>query len=239
MRATTAALLVAGLLAALALAGPSGAQDAGEQEAGPPALKVYGNPISSRGAMQELDKLPGGRCGRRFASRGKNMSVEVGRSTARCEYATPVVGRDLDIAVTAVLSKQTPRTRRKKIFVFVALRVSGTVAYVLEVEPRNRRWFLRRTAPEGDDPTPRRRTFAQGKGKVVANTGRKNRLRMRVFGNELIAWINGEVVARGSDPAFEAIDGRLSTFGIGSAANASKAVGIFDNIVVQVPDPLL
>lgn len=223
MRPTAIALAAAAAL--LALAGGALA-----------AVTIYRNGFPGPVRMSEMRKVSeGGSCGRSNA--GKTMSVRLGRRTLACSYRTPAIGKDLEIAVTGELSRKTPAALRRRVALAVAVRSGVRSDYTLTVYPGRRRWVLSRAArpAAGEDVT--RTTLGAGREDFIRGSGRRNRLRIRAFGDTITAWVNEKIVARYTDPNTRPLTGRQATVSLLADRAARGGVARFDSVTVLVPDP--
>lgn len=199
-----------------------------------PSVRIYGNSFSARGSLGELRKLGTESCARRTSRSA--MSVRLGRKTSACAYRTPVIGRNLDIAASVVLSSRTPSNRRARTALGLTLRGGeDTGDFTLSVRPNRQRWSLTREMPGAGGPTST--TIAHERDRRIHGTGKRNRLRLQAFDTEIIAWVNGKIVARYLDPSPAVSKGRQSSVAIGTTRTGRNIEGSFDSISVRVPVP--
>lgn len=201
-------------------------------------IPIYSNEMSSSSARSQLARLGKGKCSRGHA--GGALSVKVGKKTRECKMATPVVGANLDLKVTARLSQSTPTKLQRKTFVAVALRDGGGGQYQLAVFPAKGTYQLRRDLP----PDAARTLLAKGKSKFVKGVGKPNKLRLQGFpttdgGLRLAAFVNGRSLAAVTEDSHTAstLGGRSSTLSVGSATAANGARASFDKLSIALPDP--
>src|ERR1700761_4300976 len=69
-------------------------------------VSIYRNAMENSTQRAEIRKLSGKECTR--GGGGTALQVTVGKVTEECAYSTPVVGTDLEIAVTGRISSATP-----------------------------------------------------------------------------------------------------------------------------------
>jgi hypothetical protein len=201
-------------------------------------IPIYTNDMSSTSARSQLVLYGKGKCDR--GATGGALSVTVGKATRECKLATPVVGANLDLKVTARLSSSTPTKLQKKVFVAVSMRDGGGGQYQLAVYPGKGTYQLRRDLP----PDAARTLLAQGKSKSIKAIGKPNKLRLQGFptadgGLRLAAYINGSSVAAVVEDAHTAstLGGRSSTVSVGGATATNGARASFDDLSVAVPNP--
>jgi hypothetical protein len=228
LTAPLAAFLAAALAAALACAALA---------AGAAMIGIYRDDMQSTAQRAEMLKVAGEDCAR--GPLGRSLRVEVGKHTRECAYRTPVIGRKLEIVVTARLLDSTPRSAQRRAFVAVNLRgEEGHAGYQLVVYPLQRKVQLRRVLGKGQV-----RYLAIEKGvSAVQGLEKPNRLRLRALddghgGCRLLAFIGRTRVAEASEEAGTALPSRLSGFSTGAAARARGIAASFGGVVVRVPDP--
>lgn len=225
MRATTKAILVVAAVAAGALAATAGA-----------AIVVYESDFSRRGEVKEIRKVSGGKACRRSWREGESLLVTARRGPRDCTFRTPVIGDrpgpDHDVKVEGKITKATAKRVRRGAFVAVGVRAGQEVGYRLEILPNRRRWRLLRE-PEGEEFPVR------GEERRIERIGGTNELRLRVVGDRLNAWVNGERVVRGlTDPNAANVDGTRTTLALGTNRNAKKRTrGSFDKLKIRIPNP--
>lgn len=219
------------LLAAAVLA--AGALAAG-------AIGIYNNDMESGANRSELRLLAGKTCERGGSTIA--LKVEVGTKTEECQFATPVVGRDLEIIATGRLLSGTPTEIRKKIYIAVNLRVGGGGKYQLAVFPRIDKYTLRKDVPDSE-----RQTLAVGQARRIQGIDKANEIRLRAFplldtrdkdDVRLLVYINGKRFEVITDEEGGPLKGRYSTVSVGvNKGFARGAIASFDDVVVRVPSP--
>jgi hypothetical protein len=222
------------LVAALALAGAASALAAG-------TLTIYQNTFSSRSAMQQMRHVKGRHCPRSLFK--AEMVVKVGQHTPECVYRAPVTGKRISISAAVAISKQTPSAKRGRAFEAVWLHAGNGGKYEFAIHSSQQKWFLRRYEPPSN-------TFTEiAHGKVLSGAhkingvGKRNRLKLTfAAGGSVVARVNSKLVKQFTDSNASQISGQDVMVAIGSDGSgvnaANGVVGIFDNIIVQVPDPL-
>jgi hypothetical protein len=204
-------------------------------------IGIYRSDMESDAQRAQMVKLSGERCRRGGSSHA--FRIVVGKRTKECAYRTPVVGRDLEIAAVERLLSGTPKQMRNKAFLSVSLRAGGAGArYQLLVFPLQRKVQLRKVHSDGQI----RYLHVERDVKAIVGVNGANVLRLRAFnvttGPEkgtcrIIAFVGRERVADVTDSAAGDLQGRASSFSVGSLANAKGIVASADNLVVRVPNP--
>ena len=201
-------------------------------------IPVYTNDMSSTGARAQIVRLGKGKCDR--GRSGGALSLTVGKATRECKLATPVVGANLDLKVTARLSQSTPTALQKKTFVGISLRDGDGGQYQLAVFPAKGTYQLRRDLP----PDAARTLLSKGSSNKIKGVGKPNKLRLQGFptadgGLRLAAFVNGRSLAVVTEDSHTAstLGGRSSTLAVGAAKADSGARASFDDLSVSLPDP--
>ncbi len=205
------------------------------------AIGIYRNSMDTGSKRSQMVKLSGSNCERGGARTA--LRISVGKRTPECSYRTPVIGRDLEVFVTARLLNGTPKALRKKIFLAANLRSGGGGKYQLAVFPLQRKFQIRKDFPNG---TRQFIKVKKGVKRIKNKINNANKLRLRAFnitsgankdGCRILVYINDKKVAAITDPHGGSLEGRYSGFSVGSSKNASRAVASFDDAVVRVPSP--
>lgn len=228
LTATTSAALAALLLLAASAAAAS-------------LIGLYRNTMETEAQRKQMTKLFGERC--RSGGSKTAFRVLVGKTTARCSYRTPVVGRDLEIASVARLLSNTPKPVQHKAYLALDLRAGGDGSgYELAVFPLQRKAQLLKLHSDGSVEY----LHVERKVEAIKGTDQANELRLRAFnvtaGPEkgscaIQAWVGKTLVAEVSDPAAGELSSRASGFSLGAVGNAKGAAAAFDNVVVRAPSP--
>jgi hypothetical protein len=202
---------------------------------------VYRNTMGSDAQREEIRKLSGERCNRGGSEDA--LRILLGKRTDECAYRTPVIGRDLEIGVTARLLSGTPKSLRKKAFLAVDVRAGEQGAhYQLAVYPLQRKAQLRKTTGDG-----RTRYLEVTKGvDAIKGINEPTDLRLRAFNVtsgpdkgscHILAFVGQTIVADVTDEAAGELQGRAAAVSIGASKAAKGLVGSFDDVVVRVPNP--
>lgn len=225
-------ILLAAVVAALCVAGTASAVR---------GFTIYGNDMATGEKKAQIRPSSGRNCQR--GGSAEALKVEVGRRTRECIFRTPVIGRDLEIIATARLLSGTPREVRRRMFLSVNLRHDeGMGRYQLRVFPRQRKYQLVKVVPGQDI-----RFLAVGKGiSAIQGINKANKLRLRAFNLvdtrdrddcRLLAYVNGKRLAVVVDKRSGSLQGRETSFSVGSRRIARGAVGSFDNVKIRIPRP--
>ena len=204
-------------------------------------IGIYRNGMESKAQRGQIVKLSGERCGRRGGS-AHALRILIGKRTSECAYRTPVIGRDLELAATAKLVEGTPQPIERRAFLALNLRTGGAGAgYQLALFPKQGKAQLRKISSDG------RIEYLQiQKGLRTQAPGRANELRLRALNLtsgpkkgscQIVAYVNGRLVADVNDAAAGELEGRASGVSFGAVGKAKGAMGSFDDLVVRVPSP--
>jgi len=209
--------------------------------AGGAVIGLYRNAMGSEAQRAQIVKLFGDRCARGGSEEA--LKVTVGKATSECAYRTPVIGRDLEGAVTARLLSGTPKALRNKAFLAVDLRAGRQGAgYRLLVYPLQRKAQLVKTLPDGQV----RYLRIAKEVSAVKGINQATQLRLRAFNVtsgpdrgacRVLAFVGRRLVADVTDAAAGELQGRASGFSLGAPGNAKGVIGSFDDVVVRVPSP--
>ncbi len=229
MRLRIAAISIALLATAAIAASASGA-----------LIGLYRNSMESQDQRAQIVKLSGDRCARGGSDHA--FRIVVGKATKECAYRTPVIGRDLEVAVTARLLEGTPKPLQRQAFLAVNLRAGAQGArYQIAVFPLQRKAQLRRINADGSI------TFLHvEKGITAKGLNQANQIRLQAFNLtkgpekgkcQILAFVGRQLVADITDSASGELEGRTSGFSLGAAGNAKGTMGSFDDVVVRAPSP--
>lgn len=198
---------------------------------------VYGNSFASGADYREIEQSGGGAraCDASYGRESKSMRVEVSGKTT-CEYSPPVTGDsgqpDHEIVVEGRILESTPKNVREQAYLAARVRVGEGDFYELRVTPKGRKFRLSRS-PEAAAGLP-----MSGESNAIKPLGARNTLRLRVTGNDVTAFVNGDSVATFTDPNAGQVEGRRVSFGVGSTKDAQNGpIAVFKQIRVGVPTP--
>ncbi|MDQ2700158.1 MAG: hypothetical protein M3Y23_02390 [Actinomycetota bacterium] len=205
------------------------------------SITIYKNSLKSADGRLEVRQFGSGNCKRGGSSTA--FRTRVGKSTRECFYRLPTVGRDLEVTATARIFKATPKKVRPRVYAAVNLRQARDGSrYQLSYYPSGRRFHLKKVLDSG-----RVLNLANGKvGRQGKGFNDANRLTLRAYNDiagqpsgsaRLVAVINGKRVSVVDDPRGNLLEGRDSTFSIGSKRGSNGALGSFRGIVMRLPNP--
>src|ERR1700749_3971792 len=135
----TKILLTGAIVAVIGLAAVASASGA--------FVAIYRNAMETTAQRGEITKLAGKSCTR--GGGAATVNVPVGKLTEECAYKTPVVGQNLEIAVTGRILTGTPTAVAKKAFLGLQLRAGGGGKLELRVFPGQKKVQIARVTKEG------------------------------------------------------------------------------------------
>ena len=206
------------------------------------SITIYKNSLETSAGRKQIKQFSGKANCDRGGSK-TSFRTEVGKRTKECAYRTPWNGRDVGVSVTARLFKSTPKKVKAQAYLSVSIRQDTDGSrYQLCVFPSGKRFQLRKIFPNG-----KIQYLDSGKaGGKVGGFGEANRLSLRAFNDRkgnppgsagIFAAVNGEKLAAVIDPRGNQLEGRYTTFSIGSKKSARNARGSFLNFSGTMPDP--
>jgi hypothetical protein len=199
-------------------------------------VAIYRNALETTAQRSEMLKLGGRSCTRGGGQ--TSLKVTVGKLTEECAYKTPVVGSDLEIAVTARIITGTPTAVAKKAFLGLQMRAGGGSKLELRVFPGQKKVQIAKITEEGIH------YLAIAKNVVAVNEPTMaNVLRLRVLegtaeaaGTCTIAgYLGGEQVIEATDEACSELAGETTAVSAGAPNNGSGLIAGFEAIVVRTP----
>jgi hypothetical protein len=232
MRAKLTALLVT----AAALAAGAVAQAA--------PIPVASYQFQSPDDVNAFQKVGGSTCKRKWVA-NQALGIGIGRNTNSCIYRSSVVGdssasySDQGMVGTTTVSGGTKKLQKKS-FVGVGVRWSSTAGYILRILPNAHKWQYFRDPKGPAGP----KLVSVGKGKFIKVGKKANTIAFRAFSyggtsTSLIASVNGTGVLSTTDSGADQPDGRQTvlTAGVKGSGAGTGITGVFDNVIVQVPNP--
>ncbi|MFT3863132.1 MAG: hypothetical protein QM729_02585 [Solirubrobacterales bacterium] len=199
-------------------------------------VAIYRNAMETTAQRSEIRKLTGKSCAR---GGGKtSLKVTVGKLTESCAYKTPVVGSDLEIAVTGRVLAGTPAAVVKKAFLGLQLRAGGGSRLELRVFPAQKKVQIARITKEGI-----KYLAIQKNVTAVAEPEKANVLRLRVVsasGEEagtckIGGYIGSEMAIEASDENCSELKGEATAISAGAPNNGVGLIAGFEAIVVRTP----
>jgi len=235
-RSAFAVVLVALVASAWLIAGPA------VERAGAASLVLYKNALDSPGKRSQV-KQYGSKARCNAGGSTKAFKFSIGKQTRDCFYRIPVVGRSIEVTGVGVLLKSTPSSLRGRTWLAVSTRqASNGSRYQLTVFPAQQKIQLRKVLGNGEIEY----LAVEKEVTRVQKPGGSNRMTLRAFDGvsglpsgttRIVAWVNGLRIAVVDDPNGAQLNGRFSTFSIGSRADAYRATGSFRKLAMRIPDP--
>ncbi|MDQ2676973.1 MAG: hypothetical protein M3Y34_09205 [Actinomycetota bacterium] len=198
---------------------------------------VYKNTFGSKAAYDQIDPISGGKkCDRSYSSESKAMRIEL-RGKTFCEYSPPVIGDDVqpdhEIVADGRILDATPKNVREQAYLAVRVRVGDGTWYEFRVTPKGKEYRFTREPAGGASGLP-----LTGTSNQIRPIGENNKLRLRITGNDVTAFVNGNSVESYNDPNPGQVTGRKVAFGAGSTKKANPGpVARFSSVKVGVPTP--
>ncbi len=221
-------LLVTAIVSAVGLAVAGAASGA--------FVASYRNAMETTAQRGEIVKLSGKECAR--GGGATRLKITVGKLTEECAYSTPVVGQNLEIAVTGRILTGTPTAVAKKAFLGLQLRAGGGGKLELRVFPGQKKVQIARATNEGI------RYLAIAKNvAAVAEPTMANVLRLRVIEGsgeavgtcKITGYLGSELAVEASDEKCSELAGETTAISAGAPGNGVGLIAGFGAIVVRTP----
>jgi hypothetical protein len=212
------------ILAALAVAVPAFA-----------GITVYSNNFKAKSSYKAIKKESGKKkkCKREWRKKSA-LGVTVKGGKQNCALKTPVVGDssqpDLIVKALTKLTGKTDKAARKGAYLGVSVRSSRKHGYVFRVIPKARKWEL----------LENKVVVEKGKDDAIAGFKKKNVVEIRAKGGKVSGRVNGDAVVSYDVPDPGEVKGTGTGLVYGNKQKVKgkkKAVGFFDDLEVQVPNP--
>ena len=194
--------------------------------------------------VNAFQKVAGTACKRKWVGT-QALGIGVGRNTNSCTYRSSVVGdssaqySDQGMVGTMTVGGGTKKLMKKS-FVGVGVRWSSSAGYVLRILPNAHKWQYFRDPKGAAGP----KLEAAGSGSFIKVGSKPNTIAIRAFSRggtstSVIASVNGHGVVSATDAASDQPDGRQTvvTAGAKGSGAGTGITGVFDNVIVQVPNP--
>jgi len=207
-------------------------------------IPVASYTFQSMDDVNAFQKVAGTKCKRKWAG-NQALGIAVGRDTNFCAFRSSVVAdssstyADLGMVATTSVTGGTKKLQSKS-FVGVVVRRSDSAGYILRVLPNSHKWQYLRDPKGAAGP----KLEGAGSGKFIKVGAKPNVIAIRAFSNggtatSVIASVNGHGVVSTTDSASDQPDGRQTavTTGAKGSGAGTGIVGVFDDVLVQVPNP--
>ena len=194
--------------------------------------------------VNAFQKVAGSTCKRKWVG-NQALGIGVGRNTNSCVFRSSVVADSSDqyadqgMVATTTVGGGTKKLQKKS-FVGVGVRWSSTASYVLRILPNSHKWQYLRDPKGPAGP----QLESAGSGKFVKLGSKPNVITLRAFSyggtsTSVVASVNGTGVVSSTDSGADQPDGRQTvvTSGAKGSGAGTGITGVFDNVVVQVPNP--
>jgi hypothetical protein len=195
--------------------------------------------------VNAFQKVFGDACKRKWAG-NMALAIGVGEGTNSCAFRSSVLADSSDahpdqgLSATVTVGAGKAKKLQKKAFVGVGVRRSDTAGYVLRILPFAHKWQYIRD-PEGEAGA---QIVTSGSGKFIKVGTKPNIIAIQAFSQggastSLTATVNGRAVVSTSDAAEDQPAGRqnIVTAGAKGSGAGTGISGIFDQVIVQVPNP--
>jgi hypothetical protein len=197
-------------------------------------VTIYVNDFNRRSGAQALDGPKSNACHKSWIKEKNALKVEV-REGRACSYRLPVESvealPDHDLKVEAKILPSTPGAIRDTAYVGLFVRAGGGEFYELRVFPRTGDYSVRRT-PDGPGFP------ANGSDGAIKGVGKRNTIRLEVFGTRVRALVNGNELEDFTDSDPGEVQGKKLRLVVGNTGNTNKnTVAVLDNVRLSVPNP--
>ena len=207
-------------------------------------IPVASYQFQSQDDVNAFQKVGGTACKRKWVG-NQALGLGVGRNTNSCTYRSSVVGdssaqySDQGMVGTTTVGGGTKKLQKKS-FVGVGVRWSSSAGYILRILPNAHKWQYFRDPKGAAGP----KLVSAGSGKFIKVGSKPNTVAIRAFSfggasTSVIASVNGTGVVSATDSGADQPDGRQTvvTAGAKGSGAGTGITGVFDNVIVQVPNP--
>ena len=198
-------------------------------------VPIYENHFSSSAKFRQVKKMSGGKDCSKVHKAKKRFLVTVDGGSTKCIYRTPVEGDgpgpDHQVSAQVKVEKTTSSKIRNKVYGAVGARAGKKTGYELRVFPKRGRWEVHRSPNATGFPV-------KGSLNKIKGVGKTNELQLKVFGNTVVAHVNGKKVMARTDGKAAQVSGRNTTIVAASEKKTNKAADVtFDAVRVKLPNP--
>jgi hypothetical protein len=207
-------------------------------------IPVASYQFQSQDDVNAFQKVGGAACKRKWVA-NQALGIGVGRSTNSCTYRSSVVGdssaqySDQGMVGTTTVGGGTKKLQKKS-FVGIGVRWSCSAGYILRILPNAHKWQYFRDPKGAAGP----KLVSAGSGKFIKVGSKPNTVAIRAFSlggasTSVIASVNGTGVVSATDSGADQPDGRQTVITAGAKGSGAGTgiTGVFDNVIVQVPNP--
>lgn len=201
------------------------------------SIQIYSNALDSVGTRAQMANQAGEECKRGGSKRA--LRVTLGSGTKACSFRPPVVGRDLDIAVTGRLLGGTPAKLRGRSYLEAGLRAGEGGVLAARVFPVQKKLQLIQFNPDGST----RYLKIVKKEQAIRDVNQANRIYLRAFNQgkpgvcRVVVRVNGKRLVVEEVDRCATVTGRDPVIGAGATRGGKGLIASFTKLRIGVPDP--